>query len=367
MNLKKNILIIFTSFAFILNAAALNDTSGDYVYYRDDSFNRESYIGFLYYDEATYRARYYAPAAAGLQEKAVDLLFTVRKNKNGFEMTGERFIIPPLPQDSEIVNYIHDLIYELSGRREKARSASLNPAGFALADYSKNKVDFMEEGERVKCSYPQFGGPVTMLYDSIIPIFNLKKISDNAGKNIFTVAAIGRLTDSSDRAFEEFVPASSVKTERAAKEIPYADKVELSYTAQLNQKQSFTQKAKADRNWTLAMDNVWTNGNAIITFTGFRSKEKISTDEIIRNYLVSGNGSYCDMTKADIHVKGNLIKISAVTYTPAKQNVIIDIKSISKIADNFYGSFGLTTFISDYQKNRGYFDRIIKSYSYKLE
>lgn len=366
MNLKKNILAALAFAAFIMNAAALSDSSGDYVYYRDESFNRESYVGFLYYDESTYRARYYAPSAPDSAEKAIDILFTVKAGKNGLEMTGERFIIPPLPEDVEIVNYIHDLVYELSGRRENARALSSNADNFAFIDYSKSKVEFMEEGERVKCDFAQFGGPVTMLYDSVIPIFNLKKISDNAGKGIFTIATIGRITDSDDKSFEEFVPPSSIKSTRTAKEIPYAEKVELSYTAQLNQKQSFTQKTKADRNWTLAMDNVWTNGNAIITLTGFRAKEKIPQDEIIRNYLRSANGSYCDITRADIHVKGSLIKISTETYTPSKQNVITDIKSISKIADNFYGSFGLTVFTCDYQKNRGYFDKIVKSYSYKL-
>ena len=40
---------------------SISDVPGEFVYYQDKTFERESYIGFLMYDEKTYAARYYAP------------------------------------------------------------------------------------------------------------------------------------------------------------------------------------------------------------------------------------------------------------------------------------------------------------------
>ena len=113
------------------------DASGEYVYYRDSSFNRESYIGFLYYDDSTYEARYYAPATEALAEKNIDMLFSVAQKNGRMELTGERFVIPPQQDDVAIVNYIHDLLYELSGRRSKL----LEPP---LVDYEKAAAPFMQ-------------------------------------------------------------------------------------------------------------------------------------------------------------------------------------------------------------------------------
>ena len=64
------------------------DASGEYVYYRDSSFNRESYIGFLYYDDSTYEARYYAPATEALPAKNIDMLFSVAQKNGRMELTG---------------------------------------------------------------------------------------------------------------------------------------------------------------------------------------------------------------------------------------------------------------------------------------
>ena len=115
------------------------DASGEYVYYRDFSFNRESYVGFLYYDDSTYEARYYAPATETLPAKNIDLLFSAAQKNGRLEMTGERFVVPPQQDDVAIVNYIHDLVYELSGRRAKL----LEPP---LVDYEKAAAPFMQAG-----------------------------------------------------------------------------------------------------------------------------------------------------------------------------------------------------------------------------
>ena len=68
LTMKKLILSILTSIILSVAVTALPgvtqfipDSAGEYVYYRDSSFTRESYIGLLMYDEATYQIRYFAP------------------------------------------------------------------------------------------------------------------------------------------------------------------------------------------------------------------------------------------------------------------------------------------------------------------
>ena len=63
--MKKTVLSIFAVLSMAVMSlfavpgfeSYLPDASGQYVYYRDYSFTRESYIGILTYDEATYQVR----------------------------------------------------------------------------------------------------------------------------------------------------------------------------------------------------------------------------------------------------------------------------------------------------------------------
>ncbi len=96
------------------------DTSGEFVYYQDKSFERISYVGILYYDDETFQVRYYAPKdeAKFLPEKEINLLISVNPEADHWDMTGERILTSispdPASDDAQIVNYLHDLFYEFS-------------------------------------------------------------------------------------------------------------------------------------------------------------------------------------------------------------------------------------------------------------
>ena len=53
-------------FAMPVFSSYLPDTSGEYVYYQDKTFERESYIGIIYYDDETFGIRYYSPKSESL-------------------------------------------------------------------------------------------------------------------------------------------------------------------------------------------------------------------------------------------------------------------------------------------------------------
>src|SRR5574344_1815344 len=99
-----------TAFALPGVKAYIPDSSGEYVYYRDYSFERESYAGFLYYDDGTYGARYFAPMdrEKQLPDKSVEILFSIDPKADSVKMTGERILSTLTPDDDDIVNYLHD-------------------------------------------------------------------------------------------------------------------------------------------------------------------------------------------------------------------------------------------------------------------
>ena len=174
--MKKLILSIITSIIITTAAFALPgftsfipDTAGEYVYYRDTSFTRESYIGILGYDDSTIQIRYFAPQddTAMLPAKEIAILVTVDPKADFWNMTGEKIISTILPDtdDTDIVNYLHDLLYEFSARRI-------------------SQVAVESGKEIVDQDYAQFGGKVALTFDARIPLFNIRTITDEKGNKI---------------------------------------------------------------------------------------------------------------------------------------------------------------------------------------
>ena len=342
------------------------DTSGEYVYYRDYSFNRESYIGFLYYDDSTYEARYYAPETESLAAKNIDMLFTVDPNKDRLELTGERFVAPPQQDDIEIVNYIHDLLYELGTRRAKLQES-------VLVDYAKSKGPFMESGTKVSEDYEQFGGPVQILYDAAVPIFNLKKIVDYSGRDVFVVVTIGQLESSKDKTFADFVPPKNA-SKRAAKEVKSAKKETMTFRVEIGKSSALLQTFDADKNWSLVGQSVWTLGDSAIASMqslalpeGSAFGQNETAARLLRLFASSKNHAYNNWAALDVHADGKSLKISSRTDNPKTKKNITDIKIVRAAMTNLCGCFSLAVYTDDYQANRGYFDKIAKSYSCKME
>ena len=137
---------IISNFIFALPGFKpyLKDVSGDFVFYKDYTFKRESYVGFLMYDEGTYCARYFAPKNEEKPAKEVKILFTVNTDKDFMELTGEKIISGRQADDTEVINYLHDMIYELNARRIKAGSVTPKDV-----DFSDDDVPFLRQGKIV--------------------------------------------------------------------------------------------------------------------------------------------------------------------------------------------------------------------------
>lgn len=342
----------------------LKDESGQYVYYRDYTFPYEAYVGFLHYDEGTYGMRFYAPnqplegvsqaaAQAGMAAKggmvgvpkSVEILFTVNTETKVTEMTGEKFLTTITGSDTEIVNYLHDLVYEFSARRRK------------LADPVVTKAVSSRE------DFPQFGGPVTMKYSFDVPIFNLQEIIGADGAPSFQLATVGALASSSDNSFFAFTGFPA----------PMQDKARNFTSTQKKPSQKIQykgQEIKLDEQWTQAAENMYLLGDvAMVAMTEFQPSEQVAAagtaailDAFCRTLSLGTTGSYTDWGNRKIKRGRNELEVSLRTHIPEDNAVSQNFKFITKNKAGGYSIMTLTIFDRAYKDNRTYFDAILKSY-----
>jgi hypothetical protein len=161
------------------------DVSGQFVYYRDYTFPNEAYIGILHYDEGTYAVRFYS-CEKGKTLKDITIYVTMNIAADYIDLTGEKIVGTTGNQNIDILNYLHDFLYEFAGRRKKLNDR----------DFSDSVIVYDD--------YPQFGGSVKIEYDFYIPIFNVFNIQSESGEMLFEAVCTGTLTSSNDKVFSDF-------------------------------------------------------------------------------------------------------------------------------------------------------------------
>jgi len=362
--------LIPMTFAIPGVTSLIPDKSGEFVYYKDKTFNRESYMGILYYDESTYQIRYYAPEDKNnyLPEKDIAILISINPDSNVWEMTGENIISNVITEteDIEIVNYLHDVLYEFSSRRRKLDS--LDPED---SDYIFNK-SFKENGIKRSQEYTQFGGVVTIYFDNMIPIFNLKSITDEKGSEVLECCLTGQITSSDDKTFNSFkgFPKEEKKLQKKAEETHRVKSVTYKYNGK---------KLVLDANWTKQMDNFWTLGNDSMITMGampfYSENKKINYIYILRKLMESSNYSYTDLSNIELSydAKKESYKITSFMYQLQSGNTIRNTKILTEgpvpsdtegfiLEGTQMNYFSISTFENAYKNNPSYFDKIIRSY-----
>ena len=349
--MKKLILSILTSIILTTATFALPgftsfipDSAGEYVYYRDSSFTRESYIGILGYDDSTIQIRYFAPQDDNemLPAKEIAILITVDPASDYWNMTGERIVSTILPDtdDTDIVNYLHDILYEFSARRINA------------GEVESDKIILDQD-------YAQFGGKVAITFDARIPLFNIRTITDGKGTKVFDCVTIGTIKSSTDNTFELFNGISTVK--------PSVTK-ETKKTAKSKICKFENRQVTLDEGWEQKMENFWTLGNdSLITMSVL---PKVAEDKnlndlyVQRKLLESTEGSYTDFQNCEIiytQAKDSY-KLVSTSYFPESNINVCLTKLLTRNKDGGFDYFSISTYQSAYLKNPLYFDKIVKSY-----
>lgn len=352
------IFITLTSFAFALPGftSFIPDTAGEYVYYKDGSFSRESYVGLLCYDANTYQIRYYAPSTlSNPVEKIVAALFTIDSKKDHFEMTGENVIVADYsnPEDVDIVNYLHDILYEFSARRSKLDSLTPSTENYV------NFVGLRENGLKISDEYTQFGGDVKIIYDCMIPFFNIKRIEDAKGNAIFECVQLGKINSTEDKSFDRFVA------------IPDNAKVKINSVKQKKAEPvNFVlenQTITLDKTWEAKSANMWVQGDdAIISMATYMNpqREKYFCEYyLIRNLLESKDNYFIILNKCDVIFGKDVIKIYSENYLEKSSKIFYGIKYLTLNSDENYDFVSFVATKANYLQKRSYYDKIMKSYS----
>ncbi|HAH63475.1 MAG TPA: hypothetical protein DCL73_15420 [Treponema sp.] len=326
----------------------ISDVSGEYVYYEDKTFDRTSYIGFLYYNDSTYAVRYYAPEDRDrkLPSRAVEILFSLDPSADHIELTGERIIGSMTPDDTELINYIHDIFYELNSRRIKAGAVSPS-----AVNTDKSVTD----------DFPQFGGNVAMDYDYIIPLFNLKKITSGDGSVLLQIVTTGTLYSSDDESFTSF---SGVPEK-------YFDRNHVFSKDEKARSKTFAtpdgQAIVLDSQWTQPMDNLWMLGDTAIVSAAVIPKPDGAGDNaasvVLRKMLRSTKDSYISWRDISLEYDGNRYVINCVFFQPDSGTVTRTFRILTDRNDGGYYFFTLSVFNNIYQTNHSYFDSIIGGYT----
>ncbi|MCI5829525.1 MAG: hypothetical protein UHY90_06420 [Treponema sp.] len=317
------------------------DTSGEYVFYKDKSFKTETIVGFLYYNESTYAARIYSPAneKAKTTEKDITIYVNVDSSKAGFTMTGEK-IDGSVDGNYELVNYLHDMLYEFAKRRQN--------------------ITLAKEIKTVDDDFNQFGGAVKIKFNSIVPLFNIEGISAADGSSVLQLETCGLLASSTDTSFTEFKGVSGLPKDkkRVFKKDKHAEDVEVS---------GGNQKITLDTQWKQSMQNLWLLGDyALLSINQMNLPANIEADHafdiLARRFSLGSTHSYVIWQQSKITKDEKQLSIMNVYFQPDTGNVTRDFKIITKNADGNFSMLAFTVFDGVYQKSRYYFDTILKSY-----
>ena len=325
------------------------DSSGEYVYYKDNTFQRDSYIGILFYDEDTYALRYYAPGSAtdGLLPKSLTVYLRINGAADHMELTGESIEGETEAADADIINYLHDLMYEFTALRQHAAMPQ------SMYETAPQKAEVL-----------QFGGSVTLYWDSKVPVFNLREIRAADGSQLLVVQTVGALATSADTSFAAFAGLDAQPQDR---ERPF-----VSARRAKSQKQTFgTQTITLDSQWEQSMENLWLLGDyALLTMNVIPDASEEMLTVIMRRLCEGTTGSYAVWNHLSVTRKGMQTGINGMFYQPPvasgeSANVTRDFVLLTPGKDGSTTYLKLTVFDSVYRANKSYFDKILKSYKVK--
>ncbi len=364
--MKKRFLLLTFLFCLITPCFAMpgfnpyiQDKSGEFVYYRDYTFSRESYIGILEYSESEYQIKYYAPAipSANLPEKTIALLIKINPKKNYMEFTGETTLkgVSNNPEDIDIMNYLHDILYEFSSRRIKMENVSPSNPKYVL-----NK-DFYKNGITVSDEYEQFGGKVKIVYDCIIPFFNIKLITDSSGKTLLECATIGCLDNNSDKTFDNFKPVDlttiptkleKLNSKAKAKKVNF-DGANLTLTDEW--------QSNSENFYTFKDESV-----AILSTVNVNAQDTDFVNVVLilcRTLISSSKNNITNFKDISfiINDKAGEVKILLTHYNEllTKEAIILKADKTDKSKIHYLGL--ITTYYA-YSKRVSYYEKILKSY-----
>lgn len=317
--------------------------SGQYVYYRDYGFTWETYIGFIQYDEATYGVRYYAPNP-DLGSQDIEILLTIDPTQDYVLMTGEKIVSDVTMDDNTMINYLHDMFYELAPRRKNV-----------VLDYVAPELDteLATTKQFVHDDFFQYGGSVLMEYDLHIPIFNLRSIK-SGNEIVLEAVTMGQLTETGDPAFSNFKGFPTLPSKEPNSELVIKD---------------------LENQWLDEGGGFYFIGSESMLFSydaefpvNFVDSYNVSVyDFIAKDFSLSGLDSYVYLPEQKVELVNDSLVVTNSIYMPVMNQFTKDIKILKSYEESatelqLYNITLFSSFHEIYYSNEAEFNDFLDSF-----
>ena len=343
--------------------------SGQYAYYRDSTFTKPAYIGFLQYDEGSYAIRYYAPEAES-GSKEITLFFTLDTAKDHVFMTGEKIEQVLQPEDAPTVNYLHDLFYEFAANRKRIDPEKLA----AKKTAGKSVKSVIPQKEEQDGDMHILGGKIRIFYDYLIPLFNIREIQTGNGNPLFTAVTMGQLLSSADNSFADFKGIPRDKKEQDFSPTA-ADLISAGITGKIDKKSPalgkktdvlFPSKAETeqmDAEYKAVADNLGFWGSEALLYTDFmetpsdffKDKKYTLIHLLARNLFFASEGTYTETERQSVAESDGFFILVNRSYDSQTRRFYVNIKIIKQTEPHQCAVISFSSSIDYYNAHSAYF------------
>ena len=309
--------------------------SGDYVVYRDYSWKAPTWIGFLYYNDETYGTFIHTQTPE--KNSTVSILFSGKIEKGQFVLTGQQIISSITPDDTLRVNYLMGLLPKLYELKTLPRAGKA-PLGTAT----------------VRKQIEEFGGAVTLDFQSFIPLFHLKTITGAHKETALELTEIGSINGNGESVFYGYSPAEPKQDENT---------FTLDKTAKKETVNVSGISLHLDSQWTKIADNSFLCGNAAfltvstVNVPPAESGNCLSAPEqLIR--LLTASSPYVKTLLPYTTIEGRqtAFTLTQSVYDIESKKISKDIKRCIKNKDGSFTIISLTVNSYAYSTVQAYFD-----------
>ena len=309
--------------------------SGDYVIYRDYSWKAPTWVGFLYYNDETYGA--FIRTDSPENPHTVSILFSTQVEKGRLVLTGQQIISSITPDDTFGVNYLMELLPKLYELKTFPRAGK---APFGTTAVRKQ----MEE----------FGGAVTLDFQSFVPLFHLKAITGAKKETVLELVEIGSINGNGESVFYGYSPTEPQQNTN----IFTVDKAAKKETVTLS-----GVRLHLDSQWKKIADNSFLCGDtafltvSTVTIPPAENGIPLSVPErLLRLLTASSPYAKTLLPYTTIEGKPTSFTLKQSVYDVESKKISKDIKRCIKNKDGSFTIVSLTVNSHAYSAEQAYFN-----------
>jgi len=324
--------------------------SGDYVVYRDYTWEKPTWIGFLYYNDTTYGAFMITPETGA----NVSLLFSAEILDGKMVLTGQNIISKITQDDVLAVNYLMRLLPDLYSWRMGPDNAAV--AGKASEKDVASRSQLLPSLVTQKRNLSSFGGDVSLVFAPEIPLFGLRGITSASGNPSLELVRMGRVQSGGDKEFFAFKPIGNVKP-GVDLSVPSSRKVESKTVDGV--------KLNLDDQWTMVADNTFFLGNAAVIIVDTLDLSLMQIPRVnlplslVRLFSLSSMTSWTTPSELSLSGTTKKIRIVNLIYDVESGSMHRDIKTCVPGADGkTCAVVSLSVSETAYRANVSYFDSL---------